>query len=392
MSDGDGPKLGLVLSGGGARGAYEVGVLDWIATHRPRVLDHIRVVTGASVGAVNGMFIASRGCTPQAVRELVDVWSGLVLPDLMSFSFRQSMKMLGAGGVRLFRRRTSPPVGLFQAGGLQDLISESVLWDGLHEVVQSGRMDAVAVAATEIGTGRTHIFVDHAPGRPSPRWPHDRTMIGISTPVRAEHVLASTSIPFLFAPIQVGDYWYTDGGVRQNTPLSPALRLGAERLLAISLAGPDHRPETPGVFPGLGQLLGKLFNSLFLDRMMWDLDRLDRINDVLAAGERAFGKAFMPRLQEELKRLGRRPYRPVAYVNIRPQDDIGTIAARVLRDETAVRRSFSRPMRSLLASDNLAAADAASYLLFDGHFADAVMDLGRDDAAAHADDFDLLLA
>ncbi len=389
---GDPTKLGIVLSGGGARGAYEVGVLWWIADNRPQVLDHIRVVTGASVGAVNGMFIASRGCTPQAVRELVEVWRGLRLEKLMHFSALRMARILGSGGVRMLRRgQQSPPLGLFEATGLQELIAESILWEHLHEVVQSGRLDAVGVTATEIGTGRTHIFVDHCPTKPTPRWPHDRTMVGISEQLRPEHVLASTSIPFLFAPVRVGDFWYTDGSVRQNTPLSPALRLGAERLLAVSLGGPDTRPETPGVFPGLGQLLGKLFNSLFLDRLMWDLDRLDRINDVLEAGDQVGGDDFLVRLQAELMRLGRRPYRPVRYVNIIPTGDIGAIAARRLREPDAMRR-FGAPMRSLLASDNLAAADAASYLLFDGGFADLLIDLGRHDAAAYADALDDLVS
>lgn len=388
----DAPKLGIVLSGGGARGAYEVGVLWWIADHRPQVLDHIRVVTGASVGAVNGMFLASRGCTAGAVHELVEVWRGLQLEEVMQFSALRLARILGAGGARLFKKgRRTPPVGLFLATGLQELIVDSIRWDDLHEVVRSNRLDAVGVTATEIGTGRTHIFVDHCPTKPTPRWPHDRSTIGVTTRLRPEHVLASTSIPFLFAPVRVGDFWYTDGSVRQNTPLSPALRLGADRLLAVSLGGPDTRPETPGVFPGLGQLLGKLFNSLFLDRVMWDLDRLDRINDVLTAGERVAGAEFLVRLQAELMRIGRRPYRPVRYVNIIPTGDIGAIAARRLREPDVLRR-FGAPMRSLLASDNLAAADAASYLLFDGGFADRLIDLGRHDAAAYADDLDALLA
>lgn len=387
------PRIGLVLSGGGARGAYEVGVLSWIADHRPAVLDHLRVVTGASVGAVNGMFIASRGCTPAAVHELVEVWRGLRMERLLRVSGGRLLRMLGTAGMRLWRRQqASPAVGLFEAGGLAELIGDSILWRSLHREVQRGRLDAVAVAATEIGSGRTHLFVDQRPDLPPPRWPHDRTMVGVATPLEPAHVLASMSIPFLFAPVRVGDCWYTDGGIRQNTPLSPALRLGANRLLAVSLAGPDERPETPGVFPGLGQLLGKLFNSLFIDRMMWDLDRLDRINDVLRSAERVGGEGFLDRLRAELARIRRRPYRPVDYVRITPSVDLGAVAARVLRQPGALRASFSGPMQALLTSDNMAAADAASYLLFDGDFAVEAMAVGRADAERHASDFDVLLA
>ncbi len=388
-----GPEsVALVLSGGGARGAYEVGVLQWIGRNRPDVLASIRVATGASVGAINGIFLASRGFTPEAVEELAEVWEALRLSEVMQFSPGHVARMVAATGTRFARGGESPPIGVFRGRALSKLITRTIHWHELHRHILKGRIDAVAVAATEIGAGRTHLFVEHGKGIPTPRWPHDRSMVARAGELRPSHVLASCAIPFVFSPVQVGDFWYTDGGVRQNTPLSPALRLGAQRLLVVSLGANDERVETPGVFPGLGQLLGKLFNSLFLDRMMWDLDRLNRINDVIRAGIEVYGEDFLASIHVELARRGRRPYRPVPYVAISPTQDIGVIAARVLREPGLLHTPMSRPMRAVLASDNMSAADAASYLLFDGGFCRELMELGRHDAAASAHEFDRLVS
>jgi NTE family protein len=385
------PSIGLVLSGGGARGAYEVGVLAWIAEHRPELLASIRVLTGSSVGAVNATYLASHGVTPEAVAGLAKIWRGLRMSDVLDASYGRLLRVLGAGTQRLFGRRARAVTGVFNAVGLRRIVEDEVDWPGLHRRLQSGELDALAVAATDIATGRTHVFVDHNPELPQPRWPHDRSMVGHPVTMEPAHVLASTSLPLLFSPVQVGDHWYTDGGIRQNTPLSPALRLGASRLVVISLGGPDQSVERPGTFPGIGQLVGKLLNSLFLDRLRWDLDRLNRINDVLDAGSRIYGDTFVPKLQEQLGRLGRRPYAPIPYVNIAPETDIGQLAARLLREEPSLADALSGPLKSLLTSENMAAADAASYLLFDGRYADALMDAGYKDTAAHSDALDRLL-
>ena len=379
------PRVGLVLSGGGARGAYEVGVLTWLADYAPEVLSAIRVVTGASVGAVNGTFVASRGLTPESARALLKVWRGLKVDRVLRFSSRHALSMLWSTGSRWVGNGTSPPVGFFHGSALADLIRQEVRWGGISRQIANGRLDGVAVATTEIGSGRTHLFVEHSPLIPHPRWPHDPSLVAKAGPIRPEHVLASTAIPLVFAPIQIGEYWYTDGGIRQNTPISPALRLGAERLLVLSSAGPHQAPEAPGEFPGLGQLLGKLFNSLFLDRLQWDLDRMDRLNDVLEAGRRAYGDDFPARLREGLREIGRRPYHPVQYVTIQPSTDVGVLAAEVLKNPGHLRSRFSRPLETLLMSDSQRAADAASYLLFDGGFASELVALGRADAAKHAD-------
>lgn len=384
-------SLGLVLSGGGARGAYEVGVLSWVADERPQLLDRVRVVAGSSIGALNGVYLASHGMTPGAVRSLADIWLGLRIGKVLRFSVPHLARLGVSGGRWLLGALGRPVGGIFETGAIEKLVIEEVDWPRLRRLVQEGRYFGVAVTATEIGSGRTHVFSLHDPRRPTPRWPHDQGLRAYATAIEPAHVLASASIPVLFPPVRVGDYWYTDGSLRHNTPLSPAIRLGADELLVVSIAADHHEPSTPGRYPGLGQLLGKLLDSYFLDRLRWDLNRLDRINDLIACSQEVGGPDFLPRLQEALRAAGRRPYRLIRYANVGPTEDLGVIAGELLRTPGALRTQYGPLLRRVLAAENMMTADAASFVLFDGAFARRLIELGRADAAAHAGEIDALL-
>jgi NTE family protein len=201
-------------------------------------------------------------------------------------------------------------------------------------------------------------------------------------------VLASAAIPFIFPPVKIQNRWYMDGGVRYNTPLSPALSLGAESLLIVTVRSQsptrDDAPpaQTGGEFPGLGQMLGKLLNSLFLDRMSFDLNRLARMNDLVEAVY-ALGPESVDRFYAELPKRGRRPYRPVPFANIKPSRDLGAIAAEHLHG-SAPKRPLSpiRVLKALGADNAQRSADAASFLLFDGAYARTLIEIGRRDAEA----------
>ncbi|MCB9733230.1 MAG: patatin-like phospholipase family protein [Deltaproteobacteria bacterium] len=233
--------------------------------------------------------------------------------------------------------------------------------------------------------GGTHLFVHRRRGVPLPFWPHDQSLVALPSELGPEHVLASTAIPFAFSPVKIGGYWYSDGGLRQNVPLSPALRLGADALLAVSLGRvrPADEPA-PHVFPGMSALLGKLLNGIFLDRMHWDLDRMGRINDVLDSGTAAYGEAFTETLQRELRARGRQPYRKVPFVSISPSADIGAVAADICRSGRLA-SDLGPVMRRLIVPAHDRSADLASYLLFDGAFAAELIALGRAAAARRAD-------
>ena len=384
-------KLALVLSGGGARGAYEVGVLRWLARERPQFFEQTRIVSGSSVGAINAAYLASHGMSPSAVESLARIWSELTIDELIGFGARHLVGRIGRWRDRAVDGEI-PGQGWLRTDGYEKLIYGSVDWPRLNETVREGKLDAIAIAATEVGSGRTHIFVSHHETVSKPVWPFDGSMIGLHTPLGPEHVLASASLPFLFSPVKIGGRWFCDGGLRQNTPLSPALRLGADRLLAVSLKKTSTDDGTAThAFPGFSQLIGKLLNSLFLDRLLWDLDRLSRINTLLACIEHLHGEESVSLLQAELVKRGRRPYHHVDYVGVLPSADIGRIAATMLQPPHQLHTPLGFFMRRILGSGASGVSDAASYLLFDGAFASRLMDLGSQDAANCVSDIDRLL-
>jgi NTE family protein len=387
-----GRTLALVLSGGGARGAFEVGVLSWLAEHRPEFFSQVRIVTSSSVGALNACYLLAHGMNPACVSGLVDEWCAMRVEQIMEITTGTLTRSTFG---RLFGRKAKPskkPEGVFKTVKASDFVKDFVDWPLLHANMREGVLDAFAVAATEIRTGRTHVFTDIADDRPTPSWPNDKSLVGVRGPITAHIVLASTSLPFLFPPVNIGKSWYCDGGLRQNTPLSPALRLGADKIFTISLKT-EQRVEVPtGEFPGYGHLLGKLFNGLFLDRMMWDMDRLSRINVMLECVEEVYGTQGIPAMQRALVERGRRPYSVVEYLGIRPSEDLGNLASRILRHPERLKSKLNYVMRRVFNGEREAVADLSSYLLFDGTFATELIDMGRRDAAAREADIDRLLA
>ncbi|MCK6549639.1 patatin-like phospholipase family protein [Myxococcota bacterium] len=378
-------SIGLVLSGGGARGAYEVGVLLYLADHFPQLFERVRVITGSSVGAVNGVYLAARGFTPQSVRDLASMWRALKMDDIVEVSQLGALKMITRASMRLVSKSVRSPVtGLISVGGLWRKVSHETDWRALHRHVRTKRFDAVAVAATDIATGFTHLFVEGQKDALGSWSTHDPVLLLKPGMLGPHHVLASAAIPVLFPPVRVHGRWYMDGGVRYNTPLSPALYFGAESLVIITVRA--NRPESPrpDEFPGLGQMVGKLLDSVFLDRVAFDLDRLTRINDFVTALEGA-GPGVLEHVRADLIRRGRRPYRKVPVAAVRPEKDLGALAAEYLAKTKTPPFSFGRVLRALFEDDTQTSGDAASFLLFDGGFASLLIDAGRRDAAsAHA--------
>jgi NTE family protein len=381
-------RIGLVLSGGGARGAYEIGALLHIAEELPELFSRIRVVTGTSVGAVNAAFLAGRGMTRESVHELAAIWRSLVIDDMIGLDSSSTFRVLSAGAMRLIGRDVASPAGgLLAIEGITKLVNASIDWHGIRRTIQSGRLDAIAVAATDIGSGSTHLFVSHRVAHPQNWSSHDETLLHKRVALRAHHVLASAAIPILFPPVAIGSRWYMDGGVRYNTPLSPALSLGAESLLIVTVRAPTEAAlaAPTGEFPGFGQVVGKLLDSVFLDRVAFDIDRLTRINDMIQAVE-LLGERAVARMHEELGKRGRRMYRVVPFATVRPAKDLGALAASHLtRAAKAGRTSFAQVLKMLFLDDSGTTGDAASFLLFDGGYAEELLREGRRDAEASHD-------
>ncbi|MEZ4445751.1 MAG: patatin-like phospholipase family protein [Polyangiaceae bacterium] len=377
-------SIGLVLSGGGARGAYEVGVLCYIADQLPHLLDRVTVITGTSVGAVNAIHLASYGLSRTGVHRLADLWSHLRIDELIGVAPLNMLRLVGTAPLRFVKKGLrSPAAGLLRADPLWKLIAREADWIGLGMHLSRGRFDAVALSGTDIRSGETHVWVQgNGPAVKALRGPTPKSdFIAVPTKLGLRHVLASAAIPLLFPPIQIGGGWYMDGGVRQNTPLGPALHFGAESLLIVSVRGARHEDVTSTRFPGVGQIIGKLLDSIFLDRVSLDLDRLRRINDVVEAAE-SLGDDERSRFRDTLKAAGRPTYRTIRHASVSPSEDLGLIAARVIRESKDIpNMSFIRVLSALFEDDERASGDAASFLLFDSRFARTLLELGKADAA-----------
>lgn len=381
--------LGLILSGGGARGAYEAGVLSYVLGDLCRKQERtvaFDVVAGTSVGAVNASFIAAAAeDLGRAISRLEGIWSDLQLGAVMRFGVRQ------AAGLHRVLLGGNRPAGVFDARPLADLVGRKVPWRKLARNLRTGRLRALTVSTTHVTTGRPVIFVDRAPGVPLPTHLPPQIVVRAAH-VLPHHVLASAAIPLIFAPVKIRGELYCDGGLRLNTPMAPAIHLGADRLFVIGVAAPmakmHERPAVaPGRSPGAPFLLGKVLNAFLLDHVNTDLVEIDSVNALLEEGTEIHGPDFIDRLNELRASRGEPSRRLIRTLAIRPSVDIGSIAGDHLRvHRLRFGRMLGRSFLSLLDMGEGADADLASYLLFDGSFARKLIEQGRADARHRRDE------
>jgi NTE family protein len=384
----------LILSGGGARGAYEVGVLEYIFSEFADAQGNtpkVDLISGTSVGAVNGAFVASAiGDIPSAVKQLVSIWTDLELPHVLGFGLRQA-----AGLYRVLLGGGGQARGVFDPAPLSALVGRNVRWRRLRQNLRTGALRALTVSTTHVGTGQPVIFVDAAPGVGIPK------SLGLHALVRRakigqHHVLASAAIPLIFPPVEIGDEIHCDGGLRLNTPMGPSIHLGMNRLLVVGLSTPhaaDRRAVQDGKYPGATYMLGKVLNAFLLDHVNTDLLEVQRINDFLQDGIRAYGPEFLDRINDAAKARGALAQRRlISSLVLRPTTDIGQVAAEYLAsNRVRFGRSLGRAFISMIDVGAGADADLASYLLFDGGFAQTLIEMGRRDAHAHRAEIEAFL-
>jgi NTE family protein len=362
--------LALTLTGGGARGAYQAGVLQRLG----EALDDLEfgVITGVSAGAINAAFMANhRGSFGQAGRELSGLWNKLSTEEVLRGTPLELARNVTRWGVQLLSGglETLPRVrGLLDTEPLRKLLTR-VLCDaegelsGVRHNLAEGRLGALAVTTTSYATGQAITFAQHAPGHPKVYWARPYRM-GQSAVIGVDHVMASAAIPLLFPAVKIGTSWHGDGSVRQAAPLSPALRLGARRVLVISTVREpyDHPPEsaTDDPYPSLARIVGVTLNSLLYGHTEFDAEQLRRITGLVRASPDGHVPGF----------------KPVELFLMRPSADLGNVAA-------AYEHKLPRALRYLtrgLGTRDENSTDLLSTLLFDAAYTERLVECGRRDA------------
>jgi len=391
--------VGLILAGGAARGAYEVGVVRYVLEDVAKAIGRdvpIDVLSGTSAGSINACMLAAHADKPALRGEmLAQRWTGLRLEDVVRPSPSELLGLAGRLVGRSARKRDPREGrrgGIFDPSGVEAIVRDAVPFDRIAEHMRAGHLAALSISTTHVASGRTVVFVQRRDGG-LPRWGNDPTMVARAATIREEHVLASAAIPFLFPAVEIDGHYYCDGGLRQNVPLSPARRLGADSLIVINPRYIREDKPSPALaearereYPDPLFVVGKAMNALLLDRIENDIDRLERLNAVLAAGTRRYGPGFADALNEELAKAGVGALRPLDVVYVRASQDIGVLAAEYARSPEFARRVpglAGRAMRRVAEGES--EADLLSYVLFDGEFAGRLIEIGRADARARHD-------
>ncbi len=360
---------GLILPGGGARNAYQVGVLKAVEELLPTgAPSPFPVVTGTSAGSLNAGMIASRsGDFSDGMGRLLGMWENLHM-DMVVRTDAKTATRTGARWIWSFAsggKSNSQPESLLDNTPLRSLIEHHVNLARMRQCVQAGQLRALGITASSYGRGASVTYFEGADGLTP--WQRTRR-VGTPARLRLDHFMASIAIPVVFPAIKLGNEYYGDGSMREAAPLSPALHLGANKLLIISVRNPviDDVPARAPVYPNLGQIAGYMFDTLFIDRLDSDIERLNRINFALSESKR---QSF----QHDDALL-----RPIEFLVISPSVDIREIVAKHIK-------SFPRSMRILLSGLGAMTKEGrplTSYLLFDAAFARDLIELGYQDGYA----------
>ncbi len=365
-------RLAVALGGGGARAAYQTGVLRGIAKEFPDLTPPI--LTGVSAGGINASFLANHtGTFRQKVEDLTQLWKNLSFSDVFEARPMRLLWQVARVGMRL---SVGVPPGVPRATGMVDteplrkflrraLNAGDGRLRGIAQNLAAGRVRAVALTALNYQTGESVTFVE---GRKITAWERPLRK-SQSTELTVDHIMGSAALPLLFPPVQIGDSWYGDGGIRLVAPLAPAVHLKADRLLVVSthydfpadtpVARKSEHPPSPAV------VLGSLYNAVFLDQLDQDILQMDRINLLL----------------EKLPADQRNGLRPIGTTVIRPSVDIGKMANEFESRLPPTFRYFMRRFGSRETSDQ----DFVSTVMFHRDYVSELLKLGESDAESHLD-------
>ena len=370
------------MTGGGARGAYQAGVLKRLGELK-RVQasgNPFPIIGGSSAGAINGAGLAM-GCDdfPLATRVLAQLWSRLRPDDIFRCDILSQARnsitwildlsfgaMLGGGHAR----------SLLDASPLQGFLNQHLDCSRIRDNIKRGHLYALTISATNYISGKSYLFIQGAKGHPM--WNRSRR-VTLATKITVEHICASAAIPLVFQPVKLktpqGTAFFGDGCIRLQQPLSPVIRLGAKKILAIGVRGHglEHRQESGGEEPSLAQVLGILFNVMFLDHLATDIEHLERLNRLLSDGQVN---------QEGIEGCER--LRPLTPLLIMPSVNLTELAEQHQRDLPYLIQYFV----SSLGRDAASCADLMSYLLFTSKYTTDLIEIGYQDASRRIDEIE----
>lgn len=377
---------GIVFSGGGAYGAYEAGVLKYLAEKfvTPSGQSPFQYVSGTSVGAFHAALAGASAHDLRAgVDRIVSIWENFDINEIVQFKLGKLWSVIRGemyDGGSLFGQTVT---GLLDTKFIERDVLPAIPWLHLGRNIRSRLIHGIAVAATRVSDGRTTVFYDTADGRQialsnDPRTVSERTRLG------PRHVLASAALPLAFPPVTIGQQEYADGSIRLNTPLAPMLRFGADSIVIVRLHQSAHKaaPQVEeGKSSNLFYLIGRLLQALMMESLDIEIARLRMYNDILTTGGEKFGQQFVEDFNHIMVEHRGVAMKPVRFHCVEPSVPLGAVAQDVVKSirfpSGMTRRLFDWMRGGATRDTNL-----LGFLLFDGRFGRELVRLGYEDARA----------
>lgn len=373
----DRKKIGLILSGGGARAAYQVGVLKAIHKILPKDTPNpYDIIAGTSAGAINGVALASYAENHRiGLRHLERIWTGFCPEHIYKTDYKSITGAISriARTALIGRKYKNDRVSLLNNEPLRGLLSQVIKFENIQKAIDNGALHAISVTGSGIESGESVSFFQ---GHYSlTNWERHRR-IGYRSNIGLEHLMASSAIPMIFPSVKIHKEYYADGAVRQLAPISPALHLGAEKVLVIGVSGSIDKKKKSRFdsgYPTPAKILGHMLNAAFLDSMETDVERLKRINRTVDL------------IPENIRKKQEMELKPIELLEIKPSASMDEIASRHAKE-------LPKSIRMILGGNGKNGAGILSYLLFSHGFCNELIELGYKDGMERKQEIETFFA